>query len=153
MVCAVGKADVDLATRKRQLLEVAEKWCKRHLNKHLTANERTLKLPHGKVGFREQTPKVQFTDGVTEKIFIERLEQKCGIIAAVTTLLKKVLGVFTVEQFVRFRPEINKVDLKAAWDAKPKARATLKELGITVKAGDDLVVIDPEKHRVAKPAL
>ncbi len=152
LVCSVGRSTVDLATRRKQLVDVAEAWCRKHLGKHLPADQKSLQLSHGVAGFRAQTPKVALAEGVTEKIAIERIEAQTGIVAAVTALLTKVWGLFTVGQVVRLVPELNKVEIKKLWDGKPDARATLAELGITVQAGEDLVVLEPTRHSVAKPA-
>lgn len=152
MVCQVGRSSISLATRRQQLQKAAESWIRSDLRAHLPEGERSIKLAHGKVGFREQAPRVQYLDGVDEKMAIDRIEQRTGIVASAVALLSKAFSVFTLGQLIRFRPEINKVEIKKAWDAKPDARATLAELGITVQAGEDQIVLEPTTYRVAKPA-
>lgn len=141
-----------LGERAAALEEAIKEWAKAHLNEHLAKGSKTLKLPHGEVAYKLQPLAIGYAEGATEKTVVAAIEQKSKLAALALNLLKKTkLGSFVLSQLVRLTPSLDKDGIKAAWDAAPKSRATLKGLGIIVTGGDDQVVVAPTKHVTAKP--
>lgn len=150
-VVQVGATTMPIADRIKCLSEAALAWCDANLPAQLPDGQKSLQLPHGKVGFRRKPASVEI-DG-SDKEALDRIHAKTPFRQLVDRVLQTLLGIFPLSSFVRVKYELDRVSIKKAWETSPEAdRATMDELGIRVSEGSETVFIEPAAYEVTAPA-
>lgn len=143
----IAGSETLLTDRSKLLSELLSSWTAEHIAEYLTGKKRSIDLPHGKLGLRQQPQIVELAEGWAESAVLAAIDEVSGIVATITGILDKKSGIGSAR--IRDLLDIEvKVSCKSARDAIEAQRVTadeLLQLGLVVREAYDEPVVTPSK--------
>ncbi|TXH11973.1 MAG: hypothetical protein E6R03_13770 [Hyphomicrobiaceae bacterium] len=158
---AAEKAFVDIdgtavAFDKRvELLESKlSKWVESQIERHLDGKKRTVELPHGKVGLRQQPLVAMIGDESTEATVLDAIDERCGVVTAIKAQLerKSQIGKARCGDLISVEIKPALKAMKDALEAMRLSREDVESLGVSIRDAYDEPVLTPTKMIVADAA-
>lgn len=150
-VVTIDETETSLDDRAKTLETALAKWVEKHIDKHLSGKSRSINLPHGKLGLRQQPLVALLADDTTEAQVLDTIDEHCGLVTACNAILERItpFGKARGRDLISVEVKPSLKAMKDAVEAKRLPRDTLDTLGITLREAYDEPVLTPTKTIVA----
>jgi phage host-nuclease inhibitor protein Gam len=149
---AVVEIDGELVTfedRVAALTAPLNEWVTANIAEHLPAKKKSLELPHGTLGLRQQPVVAEFGQDETKQSILDRIDQTTGLVTHVNGILAR--NVSTLGKSVQGR-DLLKIEvspatkqMQEAVEAKRLTAEQLAEFGLFLRDAYDEAVVKPAK--------
>lgn len=141
----IDEVEVTLADRQKFLSELLAKWTEKHIDKHFEGKKRSVDLPHGKLGLRQQPLVAAIGKEENAASVLDKINETFEFQTTINTLLDKKAGVGTAK--VRDLLDIKITPAcKAMKDGLAAKRLTAEDLqaiGIELREAYDEPIVTP----------
>lgn len=149
-VCTIEGQPVSLVDRKAHLEELLSAWVAEHIAGHLPDKKRSIDLPHGKLGLRQQPLVAQVDDDHNAASVLDAIDEFTGLVTAINAILERKTSIGTAR--ARDLIDIKVVPackaMKDALEARRLTAEDLQKLGIALRDAYDEPVVTPTRNLV-----
>ena len=127
-------------------------WVSKNLRKHLDGKKKSIDLPHGTIGLRQQPLVIEIPDGTSEAVILDTIDAEAdGIIGAIRGwAIKKLKSLAClIGDVLKIETKINLKGIKDAFEEKRLTRDQIESLGLTIREASDDAVLKPAKTVVS----
>ena len=151
-----GGEDIEDVVTFADRIEALEKplgtWVSKNLRKHLTGKKKSIDLPHGTIGLRQQPLVIEIPEGSSETVILDTIDAEAeGIIGTIRGWAIKRLKNLAclVGDVLKIETKINLKGIKDAFEDKRLTREQIEALGLTIREASDDAVLNPAKTVVS----
>jgi hypothetical protein len=148
-ILIIDNTETTLGDRAKYLHDLLTPWVLKNAKAHVPEKKKSVDLPHGTIGLRQQPLVVAFADGVNEMAVLDAIDaQADGIVGTIRAWaikrLKNLASLF-VKDVLTIGVIVNLKGVKDALEDGRITREQVESLGLAIRDPYDDAVIKPAK--------